>query len=58
MMISTPGSLEQLLRLCGFEAIKYLETGPMAMNLAGLIRVFLWKAVKFMANAVRMIATV
>jgi len=55
--ILTPTSLGQLLRPAGFQEIQFSETGPVAKNLRGAARVFLWKGIKLLANLVRVIET-
>jgi 2-polyprenyl-3-methyl-5-hydroxy-6-metoxy-1,4-benzoquinol methylase len=55
MTVFSPDSLKQLLSLVGFGNIRILETGPIAKNLTGRIRLMLWKLVKKTANAIRMI---
>ena len=57
MTILTPDSLRQLLRLNSFDAIHLYETGPAGKNLAGTLRLLLWRLVKLLANAVRIIET-
>lgn len=54
-VVLNPSSLEQLLRVAGFSDIAFFETGPVAKNLKGAVRVALWSAVKLAANAVRII---
>jgi 2-polyprenyl-3-methyl-5-hydroxy-6-metoxy-1,4-benzoquinol methylase len=57
LTIFNPNSLTQLLILTGFNEIKFYETGPEAKNFTGLIRLFLWKIVKGVVKAVRIIET-
>lgn len=57
MTILTPDSLRQLLRLNGFDDIRFVETGPTGKNLVGTIRLLLWQIIKLLANTVRIIET-
>ena len=50
-------SIRQLLRLVGFNEMQFFETGPVAKNAAGFIRVVLWQFIRAMANALRMVET-
>jgi SAM-dependent methyltransferase len=57
MTIMSPGSLGQLLRWGGFETIECFETGPVAKNLRGRVRIVLWSIIRAAASAVRRIET-
>ena len=57
LTIFTPGSLQQLLRLFGFEHFQFDETGPVPGNLQGKLRGAAWRAVKFVLNLVRKVET-
>ncbi len=54
-VVLNPSSLQQLLRVAGFVDISFFETGPVAKNLKGAMRVVLWSAIKLAANAVRIV---
>jgi hypothetical protein len=47
----------QLLRWGGFDAIECFESGPVAKNLRGSVRVVLWSIVRAVATAVRLVET-
>jgi cyclopropane fatty-acyl-phospholipid synthase-like methyltransferase len=53
--IFTPSSLSQLLSVMGFGELRFFETGPAPKNLTGLARSALWRALKALANGVRII---
>jgi SAM-dependent methyltransferase len=53
--ILTPGSFRQLFTVYGFAGFEFRETGPAAKNLAGVIRLGLWKGIRLIANMVRRI---
>lgn len=55
--ILTPDSLQQVLRLVGFTRMTFFETGPVPSSMKGLVRLYLWKLVKLMANTIRKIET-
>jgi 2-polyprenyl-3-methyl-5-hydroxy-6-metoxy-1,4-benzoquinol methylase len=55
LTIFSPDSLRQLLALTGFDEICFYETGPVAKNFKGVVRLVLWRVIKSAANAVRMI---
>jgi 2-polyprenyl-3-methyl-5-hydroxy-6-metoxy-1,4-benzoquinol methylase len=57
LTIFNPGSLQQLLLLYGFHNIKFVETGPVGKDIKGKVRLVLWKFIKFIINAIRMIET-
>ncbi len=57
LTIFNPNSLGQILRLTGFNQIKYYETGPTFKNFKGLIRLILWKIIKLVVKSVRIIET-
>jgi 2-polyprenyl-3-methyl-5-hydroxy-6-metoxy-1,4-benzoquinol methylase len=46
LTIFNPDSLLQVLKKTGFNEIKFYETGPVAKNLKGFIRLILWKMVR------------
>lgn len=55
LTIFSEGSLSQLLRLTGFEKIRFYETGPVPKDLKGRVRGLLWRIVKLAANSARLI---
>ncbi len=55
--IFNPNSLGQILKITGFNNVRLYETGPVAKNLVGLIRLILWKIVKLIVKAARIIET-
>jgi SAM-dependent methyltransferase len=55
MTIFSPGSMRQLLQAAGFGDFRFLESGPVAKDLRGRIRLLLWRAIKRVANTVRQI---
>ncbi len=57
LTIFSPNSLLQILRLTGFDDIRFYETGPAPKNLAGAVRFILWKITRLIVNAVRIIET-
>ena len=57
MTIFTPSSLAQLLTAHDFSEVQCRETGPVAKNVAGFIRVAFWGGVRFMAKASRFVQT-
>jgi len=57
LTIFTPDSLRQLLRLFGFDAFRFYETGPVARGLTGTLRALAWRCIKAALNLVRRIET-
>lgn len=55
--IFTPNSVLQILKLVGFNEVKFLESEPFAKNVNGAIRLLLWKIVKLFLNVIRLIET-
>lgn len=55
--IFTPNSLLQILEMTNFSEIKFYETGPVPKNIIGYIRLILWKLIKVVIKAVRIIET-
>jgi len=55
--IFTPNSAMQILKLVGFNEIKFFETEPYAKNVNGTLRLLLWKIVKLFLNVIRLIET-
>jgi 2-polyprenyl-3-methyl-5-hydroxy-6-metoxy-1,4-benzoquinol methylase len=55
LTIFTPVSAEQLLRNIGFKEIKCYESGPVPKNIKGIIRLILWKIIKFNFNLIRLV---
>jgi len=55
MTIFTPDSLEHILKFGGFDHVRFFETGPVPKNINGAIRLILWRFIKIIANALRMI---
>ncbi len=53
--VLNPNSLSQLLLQCGFQNFKFLENGPVAKDFKGMIRLFLWKAIKSSLNFIKII---
>ncbi|MDR3667131.1 MAG: class I SAM-dependent methyltransferase [Ignavibacteriaceae bacterium] len=57
LTILTPDSLFQLLKMVGFSEINFWETGPIAKNLTGFIRLILWKIIRLIYNFIRLVET-
>ncbi len=57
LTIFTPNSAIQILKLVGFNEIKFFETEPYAKNVKGTLRLLLWKIVKLIFNGIRLIET-
>jgi 2-polyprenyl-3-methyl-5-hydroxy-6-metoxy-1,4-benzoquinol methylase len=57
LTILSPSSLRQALQLAGFCDVRFEETGPVPKDIRGKGRVMLWKAVKLVANLIRVIET-
>jgi SAM-dependent methyltransferase len=57
LTIFTPESLGQLLRPCGFEHLRFYETGPIPLRVRGKVNVAVWSALKLAANAIRSVET-
>lgn len=57
LTIFNSNSLGQILRLTGFNDIKCFETGPTTKNFIGVIRLILWKFIRIIVQAVRIIET-
>ncbi len=57
LTIFSPNSLTQILKITGFEAIKFYETGPVAKNFKGIIRLMFWQVIKFIVRIIRIIET-
>lgn len=57
LTILSPSSLQNILKLVGFDQISIYETGPVPKNLNGKIRCGLWRTLKLVANLVRVIET-
>lgn len=57
LTIVTPNSLIQLLKLEGFGEIKIIESGPVAINFIGLLRLIIWKIIKIFYNIIRLAET-
>jgi cyclopropane fatty-acyl-phospholipid synthase-like methyltransferase len=57
MTIFTPGAMTNLLRLSNFEQIAFYESGPAPIDTKGQIRLILWRIIRGMANAARVIET-
>ncbi len=55
MTILAPSALAQLLRVTGFQDIRFRETGPRPTALSGCIRLVLWALLRLVLNAVRKI---
>ncbi|MHC4757358.1 MAG: class I SAM-dependent methyltransferase [Planctomycetota bacterium] len=52
-----PESLRQILNLHGFSNIEIHETGPVAKNISGCVRLFLWKIIRQIVILIRRIET-
>jgi len=57
LTIFTPNSATQILKLAGFNEIKFFETEPYAKDITGVVRLILWKIVKLFLNIIRLIET-
>ncbi|MEJ2105279.1 MAG: class I SAM-dependent methyltransferase [Ignavibacteriaceae bacterium] len=57
LTIFTPNSALQILKVVGFDKIAFIETGPTRKNLNGLMRLILWKIIKFGNNIKRLVET-
>jgi 2-polyprenyl-3-methyl-5-hydroxy-6-metoxy-1,4-benzoquinol methylase len=57
LTIFTPDSLFQLLKLSGFNKISFFETGPVAKNITGVLRLVLWKIIRLLYNFIRLVET-
>ena len=57
LIIFTPNTATQLLKLLGFSEISYFETEPYARNIKSSIRLILWKLMKFDVNMIRFFGT-
>lgn len=57
LTIFNSNSLGQILRLSGFNSLRFRETGPSAKDFIGLIRFVLWKCIKLVYNSIRIIET-
>jgi 2-polyprenyl-3-methyl-5-hydroxy-6-metoxy-1,4-benzoquinol methylase len=57
LTIVTPNSLIQLLKLEGFDEIKIIESGPVAVNIIGFLRLIIWKTIKILYNIIRLAET-
>lgn len=57
MTIFTPESMTNLLRLSNFEQITFYESGPAPIDTKGQLRLLAWRAIRFLANTVRLIET-
>jgi predicted TPR repeat methyltransferase len=55
LTILTPNSAQQILRAVGFNNIDFFETGPVAKNINGLVRLIFWKIIKLGYNLLRLI---
>lgn len=53
LTIFTANSLDQILRRTGFRRAAFFETGPVAKNIAGLVRLLVWRLARFSAGIVR-----
>lgn len=53
LTIFTANSLSQILRRTGFRRAAFFETGPVAKNVAGLVRLLVWRLARFSAGIVR-----
>ena len=55
LTIFTPDSLRHILKIAGFDNIRFFETGPIPKKIKGVIRWILWRIVKGIANIFRKI---
>jgi SAM-dependent methyltransferase len=55
--IFTPNSAQQLLRVVGFNKIKFYESGPIQKNIKGFLRLSIWKIIKLAHNLIRLVET-
>lgn len=55
--IFTPGSLQQLLTLAGFERFEFREVGPVARDVRGRLRLLAWRILRMGLNFANKIAT-
>ena len=55
--IFTPGSLQQILSLCGYGDFHWNETGPVPLTFIGVLRTIAWQLVRHVANGLNKIAT-
>ena len=53
--IFNPNSLLQILKINGFDRINFIESGPVAKNLKGAVRLVLWKIIKLIYHFVRIV---
>jgi predicted TPR repeat methyltransferase len=53
--IFNPNSLLQILKINGFDRINFIESGPVAKNLKGAVRLVLWKTIKLIYHIVRIV---
>jgi len=53
LTIFTANSLGQILRRTGFREAAFFETGPVSKNLAGCVRLLVWRVARFIAGVVR-----
>ncbi len=57
LTIFTPNSAIQILKLVGFNEIKFFESEPYPKNVNGTLRLLLWKIVKLFLIVIRLIET-
>jgi 2-polyprenyl-3-methyl-5-hydroxy-6-metoxy-1,4-benzoquinol methylase len=57
MMVFSPYSLQQILKLVGFKELYFFEKDPDPKNIKGIIRLVLWKIVKSFYNILMLIET-
>ena len=57
LTIFTSYSAFQILKLVGFDDIRFFETEPYAKNVINTLRLLLWKIVKLFSNSIRLIET-
>jgi 2-polyprenyl-3-methyl-5-hydroxy-6-metoxy-1,4-benzoquinol methylase len=55
--VFTPQSLQQLLKVTGFEDFTFTETGPVPTTVTRAVRAALWSAIRFGAMAVKLVET-
>ena len=53
LTIFTANSLGQILRRTGFDEAAFFETGPVPKNVAGCVRLCVWRVARFVASVVR-----
>jgi SAM-dependent methyltransferase len=55
LTIFNPNSAMQLLRIVGFNKVKFYEAGPLSKNFSGFIRMIMWKSIKACYNFIHLV---